>query len=68
MPVALYALIAALLPTFAYAQERSAADLPSPTAHPIVLVLFAVIFFGGIAWFGWVIWRNEQKRKAVLGE
>jgi hypothetical protein len=51
----------------AYAQERTAPEAPTPMADPIVVIIFAILFFGGIAYFGWMVWRNERKRKTNGG-
>lgn len=63
----IYGFLISLVSCLAYAEERSAADAPAPTVDPIFVVLFGVVFFGGIAYFGWLVWRNEQRRKSEEG-
>jgi len=62
-----YGFLIFLVSCLAYAEEGGAADVATPTVDPIVVVLFGVVFFGGIAYFAWLVWRNEQKRKAEEG-
>ena len=31
------------------------------TASPLAIWIFAVLFFGGCAWYAWMTWRNEKK-------
>lgn len=28
---------------------------------PIGITIFALLFFGGCAWYAWLTWRNEKK-------
>jgi len=59
-----YGFLISLVSCLAYAQEEHAADAPVAMADPIVVILFGVVFFGGIAYFAWMIWRNERRRKS----
>ncbi len=59
----IYGFLISLVSCLAYAEER-AAEAPAATADPIVVILFGVVFFGGIAYFGWLVWRNERRRKS----
>jgi hypothetical protein len=67
MSKSIYGFLIFLVSCLAYAEEGSAADVPTPTVDPIFVALFGVVFFGGIAYFGWLVWRNEQKRKSEEG-
>jgi len=46
----------------AYAQEREIADAPVEKADPLVLVLFFLIFFGMIIYYGWKIWYKDRHK------
>lgn len=35
---------------------------PPVESRPIGILVFVVLFVGGIAVFGWMIWRNEKKK------
>jgi hypothetical protein len=30
-------------------------------AGPLAITIFALLFFGGCAWYAWLTWRNEKK-------
>jgi hypothetical protein len=63
-----YGFLISLVSCLAYAQEERAADAPAATADPIIVILFGVLFFGGIAYFGWLVWRNERRSKSDGGK
>ena len=42
--------------------DESAANAPSETVDMMWVIVFAVVFFGMIAYFFWHLWRNEKKR------
>ncbi|MDP2240958.1 MAG: hypothetical protein Q8K18_12455 [Burkholderiales bacterium] len=46
----------------AHAVEEQAAFQPPPS-DPTAMIVFAVVFFGGIGATAWFMWRNERKRK-----
>jgi membrane protein DedA with SNARE-associated domain len=52
-----------LFPYLSFAEERTVQHAPSELASPLALIIFAVLFFGGIAYFCWFIWRKERQRQ-----
>lgn len=59
---ALSPMILMLLPALALAQEETA-HAPSPTVDMIYVVIFILLFFGGIGGFFIYLWMNERKKK-----
>jgi membrane protein DedA with SNARE-associated domain len=59
----LFAVWMSLLSCLTYAEERAVEQAPTELASPMALVIFAVIFFGGIAYFCWFIWRKDRERQ-----
>jgi hypothetical protein len=52
-----------LLSCLTYAEERAVQEAPTELASPLALVIFALVFFGGIAYFCWFIWRKDRERQ-----
>lgn len=50
------------LPAFAV-DDEAAAVAPQVDADPTGMIVFAVVVVGLIAYYAYVIWRAEQKRK-----
>lgn len=57
-----------LVSFWAYAIEEQAAAVQLPPSDPTALIVFAVIFFGGIGATVWYMLRNEKNRKLREGE
>lgn len=51
------------LPALAVDDESAAVVVPQVDADPTGMIVFAVVLVGIIAYYGYVIWRAEQKRK-----
>ena len=64
-------LVLSLISFLAYAAVSEDAPPPAPVpadASPLAMVVVALIFVGGIAWFFWFIWAKERDRKRQEGE
>ena len=46
-----------------YAEERAVQEAPTELANPVAVVIFGLIFIGGIAYFCWFIWHKERERQ-----
>ena len=57
--------ILAALPLLVVSLVAYAVDVPEPPVESNVIgtVVFILLFVGGIAAFGWMVWRNEKKSK-----
>jgi len=49
-------------PLLAVVMEEGAASAPAETVSLVWVAVFAVIFFGMIAYFFWYLWYCEKKR------
>lgn len=58
----------ALVSVLAHAIEDQAAPVQLPPPDPTAMIVFAIIFFGGIGGTAWFMWRNEKNRKQREGE
>jgi len=58
------ALLVLFLPLAALAVDAE----PPVESHPVGIIVFLVLFVGGCAAFGWMIWRNEKKSKQKAGQ
>jgi len=61
-------LFLSLVSFLAYAIEDQAAPVQLPPPDPTAMIVFAVIFFGGIGATAWYMWKNEKNRKQREGE
>jgi hypothetical protein len=57
--------ILSTLPLLAVSLAAYAVDAAEPPTESNVIgtVVFILLFVGGIAAFGWMVWRNEKKSK-----
>jgi hypothetical protein len=53
----------ALLPSLAVHAQSGAAEPPVETASPLVLVAFAILFFGAIGVYAYMTWRSSKRPK-----
>jgi hypothetical protein len=53
--------------TLAHAAQ-AVAEEQMETASPLAIWLFAMLFFGGCAWYAWMTWRNEKKDREAKKE
>lgn len=51
----------------AHASDEAAA-VQLPPSDPTAMILFAVVFFGGIGITAFFMWKNERNRKQLEGE
>ena len=51
-----------LVSCLTYAQDERAQDAPVAMADPIVIVLFLLVCFGGIAYYFWMVWHKDRSR------
>jgi len=64
--IRLVSFVPLLVATSVHAQ--AVAEEQMETASPLAIWLFAVLFFGGCAWYAWLTWRKEKKdRQAKKG-
>lgn len=45
----------------AYAIDAPAAT-PLPPTNPTAIIIFGIIFVGGIGGYAWFMWKSEKKR------
>ena len=58
-PVSVVSLLAAIsVPALA---AQAIAEEQMETASPLAIWIFALVFFGGCAWYAWLTWRKEKK-------
>jgi ABC-type nickel/cobalt efflux system permease component RcnA len=62
--IRLVSILPLLVSTSVHAQSV-AEEQAMEGAGPLAITIFALVFFGGCAWYAWLTWRNEKKdRKA----
>jgi hypothetical protein len=73
--IRLLSMVSLLVTTSVHAAQPVAEE-QMETVGPLGITIFALIFFGGCAWYAWLTWRNEKKdreakakseRKAAAG-
>jgi hypothetical protein len=50
-----------LLVTASVYAAQPVAEEQMETVGPLGITIFALVFFGGCAWYAWLTWRNEKK-------
>lgn len=58
--IRLFSIVSLLVTTSVYAAQPVAEE-QMETVGPLGITIFALIFFGGCAWYAWLTWRNEKK-------
>jgi hypothetical protein len=56
----LVSILSLLVATSVHAQSV-AEEQAMEGAGPLAITIFALVFFGGCAWYAWLTWRNEKK-------
>ncbi len=65
----LVSIVSLLAATSVHAQAAQAvAEEQMDTASPLAIWIFALLFFGGCAWYAWLTWRKEKKDRHVKKE
>jgi len=64
--IRLVSFVPLLVATSVHAQ--AVAEEQMETASPLAIWLFAVLFFGGCAWYAWLTWRKEKKDRQAKKE
>lgn len=57
--IRLVSVLPLLVATSVHAQ--AVAEEQAEGVGPIGITIFALLFFGGCAWYAWLTWRNEKK-------
>ena len=51
-----------LVSCLVYAQNERVQEPAVATADPLGILIFVLIFFGGMGYFAWTVWRHKRKR------
>jgi hypothetical protein len=58
--IRLFSIVSLLVTASVYAAQPVAEE-QMETVGPLGITIFALVFFGGCAWYAWLTWRNEKK-------
>lgn len=61
--IRLVSILSLLVATSVHAQ--SAEEQAMEGVGPLGITIFALVFFGGCAYYAWLTWRNERKDRAA---
>jgi hypothetical protein len=65
--IRLFSIVSLLVTTSVHAAQPVAEE-QMETVGPLGITIFALVFFGGCAWYAWLTWRNERKDREAKKE